>query len=120
MKLLVDYWPIAAFVFNLVFGGLLWAAKRQFATKEELSVVDTRLGKAEASIAQMPTREDIAKIKLDLAGIAGDVKETNAEVRALRQEKEAELRGINRLLERVENAVTRHETIFADAARGHK
>ncbi len=109
MNLLLDYWPVAAFIFNLVIGGLLWAAKRQFSTKEEMTLIDTRLGRVETAITQMPTRDDVARMRVEMAEISGTVKETNAH-----------MLGLNRLVERVENAVVRHENIFADAARGSK
>jgi hypothetical protein len=106
---LLEYWPVVGFVINLLIAWFFWSMRKQFASKDELAEIERRLDKTESTLNQLPTRRDLTELHVAMAGIAGGVKETNAE-----------LRGLGRLVERVENAVTRHEEIFANAARGQK
>ena len=109
MSWILEYWPVLAFGFNLLLGWLMWSAEKRFASKDELAELERRLDKTESVLEQVPTKRDLTELHIAIAGVSGAVKETNAE-----------LRGLGRLVERVENAVTRHEQIFADAARGQK
>jgi len=121
VKFVLEYWPIIGFAFNVVFGWLLYAARKEFASKADLSDLSRRIVVVEASSASLPTAlQEISKIRLDLASMVGEMKETNSAIQGLKLEKDAEMRGIERLVERVEQAVTRHEQIFSDVARSSR
>lgn len=109
MSWVLEHWPVLGFGINLLLGWLMWSMNKRFASKDEVAFLDKRLAKAETSLTQLPSRTEIADLQVAIAQLTGAVKETNAD-----------LRGVSKLVERVENAVIRHETIFADAARGQK
>lgn len=109
MSSILEYWPVIGFGINLLIAWFVWSMRKQFATKDELAAIDRRVDKTESALDQLPTRRDLSDLHVAIAGLAGEVKETNAE-----------MRGLGRLVERVEAAVTRHEEIFSVAARGQK
>lgn len=106
MNKFMEYWPALAFGFNFLLGWLILTAKKHFASKEDVALLERRVDKVEAAFEQLPKRDDITGLRVALAEVNGTILETRSDMRGLRG-----------LVERTENAVTRHEQIFSDAAR---
>lgn len=110
---LLPYWPVALFVLNLLTIWIGWSVKAQFASKEEVTMireglgrVDKRVDLVERDLQHLPTRDDLHAVRLGLAEVVGELREARADYRS-----------ILNLVSRTEQAVARHESIFADAAR---
>lgn len=116
MSGVLQYWPLAMLLLNGPIAWVLWGMRKEFASKTELAGVVgdvSQLGKrvemVEHDLLRMPNKDDLHQVRLELSEVIGELRECRADYR-----------GLTNLIERTEAAVTRHEQIFADAARRTK
>lgn len=113
MSEITPYLPVAAFALNLLLAWAIWSMRLAFVSRADLDklgdnvdAVDRRLASVEAEVRHQPTVADIRAVQGQLTSLSAQVAQISAEHR-----------GLERLVERVEVAVTRHEQIFSEAAR---
>jgi hypothetical protein len=114
MEFVKDYGPnLVLGVLQLLLVWASWSMRRAFVTKPELAAViadatklSGRVDGIERDIKHMPTKDELHALQLELAEAVGEIKLARAEYASMMN-----------LMTRVEEAVTRHEQIFVDAAR---
>jgi hypothetical protein len=67
---------------------------------------DLRLSRLEQALQAMPTKDDMHRLDLSLKGMEGELREMKAV-----------MEGNNRIMERLENIVTRHEEHLLDGSK---
>jgi len=82
-----------------------------FPSRVEVVTLERRIAELEGKLDDIPTRSEIGDLKVAITRIEGTVSTVAAEMRG-------RFDGLKDLLERVETVVGRHESIFADQARG--
>ncbi len=109
----MQYWPVAMLLLNGPLAWVVWGMKKEFASKTDLANVvgdvaglNKRVELVEHDLLHLPNKDDLHQVRLDLSEVVGELRECRADYRNL-----------SGLIERTEAAVTRHEQIFADAAR---
>lgn len=103
---LAQYWPAAIVAINVLLGWAVWSLRSGFASRSTVEAIERRVSAIEVDIRHLPTSDDVQDLRGTIADLAGEVREVRAEYR-----------GIDRLVARVEASVTRHEAIFAEAAK---
>lgn len=79
---------------------------KQAEMKERLDRGDARFTQLGERIATLPTRQDMHELALAVTAMGGDLKAVTASMTGLRD-----------ITERIEAAVARHESIFAEGGR---
>lgn len=114
LDILSKTWPAAFGIGGIVVVALLWRMRGEFATKADLSTMRTdlsaqgqRIERMESDMRHLPTKDDITALRLEVRAMNGELREMRAEARGMRD-----------IMTRTEQAITRHEDIIANAARG--
>ena len=112
LDILAKAWPAGFGLGGIVVAALLWRMRGEFATKADLASMRTdlsaygqRIERMENDMRHLPTREDIHSLRLEVRAMNGELREMRAEARGMRD-----------IMERTEQAVTRHDDIIASAA----
>ncbi len=81
---------------------VVFMVNRYIALKKDINGLGTRLAVAEKEIQQKPGNKAIHELALTVEGVSGDIKEVRAELKA-------ELKGVADSLHRVEEAISKHD-----------
>lgn len=103
---LAKYWPVLVTIINFILGWVVWSLGRGFASRDTVEAIERRVSAIEVDIRHLPTKDDIRAVQESIANLGTQLARI-----------EERHDGVKELVKRVENAVTRHEAIFADAAR---
>lgn len=98
---LMKYWPVLVVLGSFLSSWLLWSAKKQFVSQSALEAVKAktmaRVGGVEGRVinletdmavvknrlAEMPTKEDLHRVELAVAGVSGELQGMAASQRAI-------------------------------------
>lgn len=99
---LKEWWPVVVFAVPMVYGWILWAANKGLASKEDVraeasardlalrqletdigkqvEAIDRRTVKIEADLEHLPTSQDVAELRQEMARIAGSMEGSQREL----------------------------------------
>ena len=102
---------VLLFGLNAAVGALLWAARRSFATQDELATerkarteMEKRLTTVEHSLSVAPTRTELSKLVVAIEELRGDMREHRAEMAGARETFAAQIKRVDQLVERTERS----------------
>ena len=81
--LLLKYWPLAAFLLNLIAVWVLWSMRHAFASKADLQKASERLDALDGRVALIEERERLGPQAEDLAELVKKMADLHGDYRAL-------------------------------------
>lgn len=61
----------------------MWLMRRSFASREDVEQLDDRLLTMETRMSKLPNQYEVHALKVEITELRGDLKETNASLRAV-------------------------------------
>lgn len=82
-EFLKDYWGQGLSIISTVYAVALFVLRRSFATVEAVGKLDERLRSIETQQSNLPSQAEFNALKEEMYELRGDLKETNAGLRAV-------------------------------------
>lgn len=92
-----DYWGQALSIISTAYAVAIFVLRRSFASVETVGKLDERIGNIEVRLANLPSQDEVHVLQVEITELRGDLKETNASLRALSHQNQLMLeKAINR------------------------